>query len=300
MNLAGRVSGDLTVIKRFGSYKDEDLWLCRCNCGNRHIALQSRLTDGSITNCGCKKRGRKRADITGQRFGKLVAQEYLFDDYRNQACWLFRCDCGNEKILSYNQVKWGGVSSCGCVRRERTSNLKKTDITGQRFGRLIAVKPTKQRHGSGSIVWECTCDCGNTAFYTVNQLRFGNVRSCGCLYQESRTDWSGNRKDLTDDTSITGLLTAKHPRIDNTSGVTGVYLDRKSSKWIAYISFQKKRHYLGIFERKDDAIKARQRAEQEFHDPLIEEHWEEMPQKRQDEYLAYLNGIIEYPPSVNI
>lgn len=300
MDLTGMVFGDLTVVEQYGTYKDDVLWVCRCSCGNRQVALQSRLVDGSVTNCGCKRRGKKRADITGQRFGRLVAKEYLFDDRRNQACWRFQCDCGNEKILSYNQVKWGGTSSCGCIRRERAESLHKTDIAGQRFGRLVAIRPTEQRHGSGSIVWECQCDCGSTALYTVNQLRRGSVRSCGCLYQETRSDWSGKRQDLIDETSITGLISAKHPRIDNTSGVTGVYLDRKSEKWIAYISIQRKRHHLGVFEKKEDAIKARQRAEQELHDPLIEEHWEEMPKKRQDEYLAYLNGIIEYPPSVNI
>lgn len=300
MDLTGKVYGDLTVEERYGIYKDDVLWICRCSCGNRQVVLQSNLRKGRITNCGCKRKGKKRTDITNRRFGRLVAKEYLFDDQRNQACWLFQCDCGNEKILSYNQVKWGGTSSCGCIRRERAENLNKTDITGQRFGRLIALRPTEQRHGSGSVVWECQCDCGKSAYYTVNQLRYGNVRSCGCLYQETRSACSQNRKDLIDDTSITGLVSAKHRRIDNTSGVTGVYLDRKSSKWIAYISFQRKRHYLGIYEKKEDAIKARQRAEQEFHDPLIVEHWDEMTRTRQDEYLAYLNGVREYPPSVNI
>ena len=288
MDLTGRVFGDLIVIERYGTYKDDFLWVCRCSCGNRYITLQSRLIDGSITSCGCRRRGKKRADISGLRFGRLVAKEYLFDDHRNQACWLFQCDCGNEKILPYNH------------RRERAESLHKSDITGQRFGRLVAMRPTEQRHGSGSIVWECRCNCGKTVFVTVNQLRCGIVRSCGCLYRETRSDWSGKRQDLIDETSITGLISAKHPRTDNKSGVTGVYLDRKSGKWIAYISAQRKRHYLGLFEKKEDAIKARRRAEQEFHDPLIEEHWNETPKNRQDEYLAYLNGIMEYPPSVNI
>lgn len=42
-------------------------------------------------------------------------------------------------------------------------------------------------------------------------------------------------------------------------------------------------------------MNARQRAEEEYHDPLIEEYWEDLPKKRQDEYLAYLNGIRAYP-----
>jgi len=34
------------------------------------------------------------------------------------------------------------------------------DLTNQRFGRLIAKRPTKERR-SGSVVWGCKCDCGN-------------------------------------------------------------------------------------------------------------------------------------------
>lgn len=59
----------------------------------------------------------------------------------------------------------------------------KIDITGQRFGRLVAVKPTDKRNSNGSIVWECRCDCGNTAYMTVSALRYNSKNSplsCGC------------------------------------------------------------------------------------------------------------------------
>lgn len=56
-----------------------------------------------------------------------------------------------------------------------------------------------------------------------------------------------------------------------------------------------------VNELKQNVVKARERAEQELHDPMIEEHWEMLSQKRQDKYLAYLRGIpVIYPPSVNI
>lgn len=58
----------------------------------------------------------------------------------------------------------------------------KVDITGQRFGRLVAVKPTDKRAGTGSIVWECRCDCGKVVYEPANRLRYhtSNVTSCGC------------------------------------------------------------------------------------------------------------------------
>ena len=300
LNIIGKQFGNLTILKPVGFYRGEPIWLCRCDCGNRQKVIESNLTHGVITHCGCRRRGRKREDIAGTRFGRLTAKTYEFDDKRRNACWLFHCECGTEKILPYNQVKWCGVRSCGCIRRECMEKLNKKDISNRRFGRLLAICPTEERAGSGSVVWECRCDCGNTAFYSVNELNTGNVRSCGCLYRDTRTDGTKNRNDFIDNTNISILVAAKKPRADNTSGVTGVYLN-KDNKWIAYLSYKKKRYYLGTFNEKNDAVKARRRAEETFHNPMIEEHWNELPKERQDDYLTYLKGkFIEYPSSVNI
>lgn len=301
MNLIGKRFGDLTVLEDAGMYNNEPILLCRCQCGHRRKVLKSNLTNGTATHCGCKRRGRKRENIEGERFGRLVAKKYEFDDKRHNACWLFQCDCGNEKILSVNQVKWSGVKSCGCLRRERTESLNKKDLSGKCFGRLTAIRPTDNRDNPGTIIWECRCDCGNTAYYSVNELNNGNVHSCGCLYRETRASCTQKREDLIDDTNVTSLVVAKKTRANNTSGVTGVYLNKTNNKWVAYLSYKKKRYYLGMFTNKDDAIKARKRTEKELHDPMIEEHWDELSEKRQADYLTYLKGLIpEYPPSVNI
>lgn len=58
------------------------------------------------------------------------------------------------------------------------------DITGQRFGRLIALGPTGKTP-SDKIKWLCRCDCGETCEIISNQLLFGKTRSCGCLRKET-------------------------------------------------------------------------------------------------------------------
>lgn len=55
--------------------------------------------------------------------------------------------------------------------------VKAADITRERFGSLVAVKPT---YVSGRRVWECVCDCGGTSYVDVGKLRIGNTKSCGC------------------------------------------------------------------------------------------------------------------------
>ena len=264
--------------------------------------MESNLMDHSIRDCGCEtRRKRSREDLTGQRFGRLEAVRYEFDDKRHQPCWTFHCNCGTKKILSVNQVKWSGVKSCGCLRKERAESLNRKDISGKRFGRLVVIRQTELRDSPGTTVWECRCDCGNTAFYSVNELSFGKARSCGCLYRDTRKDCAKNRSDLVEGTALSSLLSAKKTRSNNTSGTTGVHFDPKLGKWVAYISYKKKRHYLGLFMDKDDAIKARERAEEEFHDPMIEKHWNELTEARQIEYLAYVNGSpVDFHKSVNL
>lgn len=69
-------------------------------------------------------------------------------------------------------------------RKER--NNKRKDITGKRFGRLIAIKRIQNYfknypYRSG---WECVCDCGNITVVYINSLTRGLTTSCGCYQKE--------------------------------------------------------------------------------------------------------------------
>lgn len=55
------------------------------------------------------------------------------------------------------------------------------DITGQRFGMLVAKRfshrtETKSKH----YFWECLCDCGRVVAIDAGNLKSGNSKSCGC------------------------------------------------------------------------------------------------------------------------
>lgn len=58
---------------------------------------------------------------------------------------------------------------------------KAIDLTGKRFGRLVAKEPSSNRDRDGSIFWVCACDCGKTKEASANKLKTGNISSCGCL-----------------------------------------------------------------------------------------------------------------------
>lgn len=61
---------------------------------------------------------------------------------------------------------------------------KSIDLTGQRFGRLVVIektiKPLHVKSHQGQY-WLCQCDCGNQHIATCQNLRIGNVKSCGCI-----------------------------------------------------------------------------------------------------------------------
>ncbi len=180
-DLTGQRYGRLTVIKYTGT-KDKwgsCIWECKCDCGNTVNVKAGKLRCGDTKSCGCwQKEARHLShhpikDISGQRFGKLIAIKPS-GKTKKGTVWLCKCDCGNVVTVQQGELHSGRTQSCGCLRRK--------DISGQRFGRLVAIKPsgnTKQ-----GTVWLCKCDCGNVVTVQQGSLHSGKTKSCGCLRKE--------------------------------------------------------------------------------------------------------------------
>lgn len=71
--------------------------------------------------------------------------------------------------------------------------MKYIDLTGQKFGRLTAIKKHTSRINGRSIVsWICNCDCGGESNVTANNLTRGKSKSCGCLAKETAVEHGRN------------------------------------------------------------------------------------------------------------
>jgi len=92
------------------------------------------------------------------------------------------------------------------------------DITGFRSGRLVAIKPTKERKNS-CVVWEAKCNCGKTCFVRGRSMISGFTRSCGCLLDEARSmvGKSNTKHGLTKTTEYHSWM-AMRRRCDGKSG----------------------------------------------------------------------------------
>lgn len=62
-------------------------------------------------------------DITGKRFSKLLALRFIPDD-SEYSKFLFKCDCGVEKIIMAQSVLRGATVSCGCTQKEIAKKQK--------------------------------------------------------------------------------------------------------------------------------------------------------------------------------
>ncbi len=63
--------------------------------------------------------------------------------------------------------------------------MNKKDITGQKFGKLTALKPVGlNKHNQ--VLWLCQCECGNTTTVITSNLLKGKTKSCGCFAIETR------------------------------------------------------------------------------------------------------------------
>lgn len=124
-------------------------------------------------------------DITGNRYGKLVVVKLIEKNSTIGHKWLCKCDCNNEKIVGGRELKRKdsrGTKHCGCSAYE----CKLKDITDQRFGKLVALRLSKERDNSNRTQWVCVCDCDITVekLIRTNDLLTNKTKSCGCIRDE--------------------------------------------------------------------------------------------------------------------
>jgi hypothetical protein len=125
-------------------------------------------------------------NLIGKKINYLTIIEgpiYKIQKNKKRKFYKCQCDCGNIKEVRYDGLKYGTTKSCGCFKNSILINSnfqKRIDLTGQKFGKVTAIKPTKERK-DGRVVWECLCDCGNIVYISSHDLQQGRKNSCGCM-----------------------------------------------------------------------------------------------------------------------
>ena len=114
--LVGKRFGKLIVLNRTEQrINNSVVWECKCDCGNIKTVPTHSLQSGHTQSCGCLVRETQGIDISGQRFGKLVAIKPIEEKKKSTIQWLCQCDCGNICIVDGSNLRTGLTKSCGCI-----------------------------------------------------------------------------------------------------------------------------------------------------------------------------------------
>src|ERR1700748_2047251 len=118
-------------------------------------------------------------DLSGLVQGALTVLERAGRDKSNHALWKCECKCGNVVSIRAPMLKRGQMfCSKQCVEYQ---TYFRVDITGQRFGRMVALNFTGKMDRMRKAIWKFKCDCGNTSETTADRAIQKIARSCGCL-----------------------------------------------------------------------------------------------------------------------
>jgi hypothetical protein len=112
--------------------------------------------------------GRKRVDLLGMRFGKLIVKSKNEIRAKHGAVmWLCICDCGKERLAMAVNLRQGNATSCGCESYETRKLHGMTDSrefkswSSMRQRCLNKNAPDYHRYGERGIK---ICDRWNDSF----------------------------------------------------------------------------------------------------------------------------------------
>lgn len=102
-DLTGKTFGRWTVLEKTRKQQRNQVYLCRCECGNMREVTQSNLTQGKSQSCGCLQK-----ELTSKRFTTHgMRKSRLYDIYANM-----KARCTNPNNKRYDSYGGRGIGIC--------------------------------------------------------------------------------------------------------------------------------------------------------------------------------------------
>lgn len=167
-------------------------------------------------------------NLSGQRFGRLVAIEQSGYSNDGQAKWLCLCDCGGRAVIVAGHLRSGHTQSCGCLKGD---SIRKLSVThGSTNTRLYTIwTGIKQR--CLNPVNPAFCDYGKRGVKICNEWKesFSNFQHWAYL--------NGYRDNLTiDRINVHGDYCPQNCRWITKSEQSN---NRRTSRYIKYCGFKR-------------------------------------------------------------
>lgn len=124
--------------------------------------------------------------LVGQIFGKLTVIDQV-ESINNRKAYLCRCECKNTKIVKGKYLSNGDTRSCGCHKdfeKYQEKNYKEAlKKIGEKYGKLTIIDVVIDKN-KRQYKMVCKCECGSISNKCYNQMKLGQVVSCGCYARE--------------------------------------------------------------------------------------------------------------------
>ena len=192
VDLSGQKIGKWLILREADkSATGQIRYWCRCECGTEAVVHAGNLKNGTSTSCGCYKHTEEYGvkisesnaeNIAGKQFGKWTVLHRDPDTINQTVRWICKCECGTIKSVIKSSLISGDSTSCGCT----------VDLSGQRFGRWVALKKSFRVRPNGHRLstYLCKCDCGVYRYVDGSRLSNGTSQSCGCMSSRAEQEIS--------------------------------------------------------------------------------------------------------------
>lgn len=225
----------------------------------------------------------KKLDLVDQVYGRLTvieeADSHITPGGSKKTRWLCKCECGNTKEINQGDLRNGKTQSCGCLQKELSVKRKTThgysagttrDPTYTTWARMKARcnNPNEKgysNYGGKDITYDPRWETFEGFLEDMDERPKGN-------YSIDRVDsnlgyFKDNCRWVSDESGIQPINKGLSSR--NNSGVKGVYWNPRNKTWTATLNVNKKRVLNKSFKNIEDAIAAREAAEEKYHAPLL-------------------------------
>jgi len=284
--LIGKTFGRWSVLERDKKSEDRAKWICKCSCDLKTIrsVREENLVSGISQSCGCLNREisiQSAHNPINEIFGRLKVIGCHGRGDKGVMFWDCLCECGNNTIVNYGNLKSGHTMSCGCLKKEiinlhgfntyeivkdivkcHTNNKKEFIIDLIDFDRINKYYWYITEKG-----YPCTNNIkdGDKKYKQIFLHRFlMNPRDDEFVDHIDRNTNNNTRSNLRIVTKSQNCINIK-TQINNTSGVVGVNWVERNNSWCARIGINKKRIHLGYYKNFKEAVKVRLEAEKIYH-----------------------------------
>lgn len=212
-------------------------------------------------------------DETNNKYEYLTVIGFSHKDKGGNAFWKCKCECGNMIVVKGASLRNGHTKSCGCYhkkvsQKQGINNRKqnKYDLTSCDYG--IGFTKDGDKFYFDKKYYDFIkdfCWYKDEKGY-IKCKRKHNISLHRYVMSLTVDSMSGlevdhiNNKPYDNRIINLRLVTSSQNKM-NRRNIKGIYFDKKKKKYIATITKDKVKHYLGSYDTKEKAISIRKKAE---------------------------------------